>query len=136
MTNTATLNTSNKNTNNCGKLKYILRTKQKLLHTKSANTTTEFSGERERVTKSFYTNKGKRQKSEYLSIYTVKKYKIKTLARLEEREKERQRQTDSRQTDRQTLRDRERHIETDRQRQTDRGTDRDRDRDRQRQTDT
>ena len=25
MTNTATLNTSNKNTNNCGKLKYILR---------------------------------------------------------------------------------------------------------------
>ena len=28
MTNTATLNTSNKNTNNCGKLKYILRTKQ------------------------------------------------------------------------------------------------------------
>ena len=26
MTNTATLNTSNKNTNNCGKLKYVLRT--------------------------------------------------------------------------------------------------------------
>ena len=29
MTNTATLNTSNKKTNKCGKLKYILRTKQK-----------------------------------------------------------------------------------------------------------
>ena len=29
MSYTATLNTSNKNTNNCGKLKYILRTKQK-----------------------------------------------------------------------------------------------------------
>ena len=29
MTNTATLNTSNKNTNNCGKLKYTLKTKQK-----------------------------------------------------------------------------------------------------------
>ena len=29
MTNTATLNTSNKNTNNCGKLKYTLRTKNK-----------------------------------------------------------------------------------------------------------
>ena len=28
MTNTATLNTSNKNTSNCSKLKYILRTKQ------------------------------------------------------------------------------------------------------------
>ena len=42
MTNTATLNTSNKNTNNCGKLKYILRTKQKTI------TVYEFSGERER----------------------------------------------------------------------------------------
>ena len=31
MTNTATLNTSNKNTNNCDKLKYILRTKQKTI---------------------------------------------------------------------------------------------------------
>ena len=29
MTNTATLNTSNKNTNNCGNLKYILRIKRK-----------------------------------------------------------------------------------------------------------
>ena len=29
MTNTAALNTSNKNTNNCGKLKYSLRTKRK-----------------------------------------------------------------------------------------------------------
>ena len=33
MTNTATLNTSNKNTNNCGKLKYILRTKQNKTNT-------------------------------------------------------------------------------------------------------
>ena len=46
MTNTATLNTSNKNANNCGKLKYILRRKQKLLlfkssqHTKSAEVKT------------------------------------------------------------------------------------------------
>ena len=29
MTNTATLNSSNKNTNNCGKIKYDLKTKQK-----------------------------------------------------------------------------------------------------------
>ena len=29
MTNTAALNTSNKNTDNCGKLKYILRRKEK-----------------------------------------------------------------------------------------------------------
>ena len=57
MTNTATLNTSNKNTNKCCKLEYILRTKQELLlskslqHTKSAKKrkyTSEFSGERER----------------------------------------------------------------------------------------
>ena len=55
MTNTATFNASNKITNNCGKLKYILRTKQKLLlstfwqHSKSAKKiSSEFSGEKDR----------------------------------------------------------------------------------------
>ena len=32
MTNTATLNSSNKNANNCGKLKYILRRKQTIYY--------------------------------------------------------------------------------------------------------
>ena len=38
MTNTATLNTSNKNINNCDKLKDILRTKQKTIPVKNFTT--------------------------------------------------------------------------------------------------
>ena len=57
MTNTATLNKSNQNTANCGKRKYILRTKQKsysFLKLRNIQTEQdkrckfEFSGDRER----------------------------------------------------------------------------------------
>ena len=48
MTNKATLNTPNKNTNNCGKRKYILRTKQTLLLSESSRRERERERERER----------------------------------------------------------------------------------------
>ena len=92
MTNTATLNTSNKNTNDCVKLKYILKRKRKTVYCLSfrsiqtQQSKTEFSGERER----------QRQRD-----------------RDRETETDRQRQTDrDRQTDR--LRQRDRKTETDR----------------------
>ena len=51
VTNTARVSTSNKNTNNCGKLKYILRTKRKTITVNLRNIRnkykSEFSGVRE-----------------------------------------------------------------------------------------
>ena len=76
MTNTTTLNTSN-NTNNCGKLKYILRTKPKKYYClnlrnirnqqSKTNTNLNFQGGERENYKIILNNKGKRQKSEYLS---------------------------------------------------------------------
>ena len=48
MTNTATLNSSNKNTNNCGKIKCILRKEREKERERTQNFITQGERERER----------------------------------------------------------------------------------------